>query len=117
MAIVIRGGGVVLPSPDSITASDEILWSSNTGRSASGKMLGDVIAEKKTFAIEWGVLTRAEYASIRQNLQSGFRPFSLEEDGVTTTITGYRGTLSGTLLGSFGGVTYYRGVTVTIIQQ
>lgn len=117
MAITIKGGGVTLPSPVSVTAGNEIIWSSNTGRSASGKMIGDVIAEKKTFAITWGVLTRAELESIRTQLISGFYPFSLIEDGAVTSITAYRGTLSATLLGSFGGVTYYKDVTVSVIQQ
>ena len=117
MAITIRGNGVTLPSPDAVTASDEIVWSANTGRAASGKMLGDVVADKKTFAITWGVLTRAELQIIRNALQSGFHPFVLEEDGTVTTIQAYRGTISAELLGSFGGVTYYRDVTATVIQQ
>lgn len=117
MAITIRGGGAVLPSPVSVTAGHEIIWSSNTGRSASGRMIGDVIAEKQTFAITWGVLTRAELETIQAALTSGFYPFSLVEDGTVTTITAYRGTLSAALLGSFGGVTYYKDVTVSVIQQ
>ena len=117
MAIILRGNGVTLPSPVSVTASNEIIWSANTGRAASGRMLGDVVAEKQTFAIEWGVLTRAEYMLIRNSLQSGFHPFTIIEDGASATITAYRGTLSGTLLGSFGGVTYYKDVSVTVIQQ
>ncbi len=117
MAITIKGGGVTLPSPVSITAGNEIIWSSNTGRSASGKMIGDVIAEKTTFAVNWGVLTRAELESIRTALVSGFLTFSLIEDGTATTVTAYRGTLSAVLLGSFGGVTYYKDATVSVIER
>lgn len=117
MAITIRGNGMTLPSPDSITVSDEIVWSANTGRSASGQMLGDAVADKKTFAITWGVLTRAELETVRSALQSGFHPFTMEEDGAVTTVQAYRGTVSALLLGSFGGVTYYRDVTVTVIQR
>lgn len=117
MAIEIRGNGTLLPSPDAITAADEIIWSADTGRSASGKMLGDVIAEKETFNVEWGVLTKAEYGVIRSALLSGFHPFAITIDGTTDTITSYRGTLTAPLLGTFGGVTYYKGVTVSVIQQ
>mgnify|MGYP000583136728 CR=1 FL=1 len=47
MGLIIKANGVTLPSPVSISTTDEILWSSNTGRStSSGKMLGDVIAEE-----------------------------------------------------------------------
>lgn len=117
MAITITANGTTLPSPVSVTASNEIIWSSNTGRAASGLMIGDVIAEKKTFAITWGVLTRAELQVIRGALTSGFYPFTLTEDGVTTTITSYRGTITAELLGSFVGVTYYKNVSCTVIQR
>ena len=117
MSIILRGGGVTLPSPDAVTASDEIIWSANTGRAASGLMLGDAVAEKRTFSIEWGVLTRTEYECVRGALQSGFHPFTIVTDGTPVTIVSYRGTLSGKVLGCFGGVTYYRDVSVTIIQQ
>lgn len=117
MGITIKASGTTLPSPVSITASNEIVWSSNTGRAASGLMIGDVVAEKKTFAITWGVLTRAELEVIRGTLTSGFYPFTLTEDGAATTITSYRGTVTAELIGSFGGVTYYKNVTCTVIQR
>lgn len=117
MSIVIKSGNVTLPSPEAITASGEVIWSSNTGRSSTGKMVGDVVAQKDTFDITWGVLTRSEYQTIKNNLTSGFFPFSIIEDGNTQTITAYRGTISREYLGVFGGVTYYNSVKVTVIQQ
>lgn len=117
MSVVIKSGSVTLPSPDSIQTSDEIIWSANTGRSSTGKMIGDVVAEKKTFAIQWGVLTKAQRDLIRSNLQSGFHSFSIIEDGTTTTITSYRSTITFDILGTFGGVTYYNNMQVSIIQQ
>ena len=116
MGIVIKAGSTVLPSPDKLTTSDEIIWSSNTGRSSRGKMIGDVVAEKTTFAITWGVLTKAERDLVRAKLTSGFHPFTLIEDGDTTTITAYRSTLQGEAIVA-GGQTYYKGVQVSIIQQ
>lgn len=47
----ISVGGVALASPVEISINNEIIWSSSTGRSASGLMTGDVIAEKRTFPI------------------------------------------------------------------
>jgi hypothetical protein len=115
--ITIKANNVTLPSPTAIKTSDEIIWSANTGRSSTGKMIGDVVAEKKTIDINWGVLTKAEYESIKSNLRSGFHPFKLSIDGDETTITSYRSALAGELLGTHGGVTYYKSVNVTIIQQ
>ncbi len=116
-AVVIKAGSVTLPSPDTISTSEEIIWSANTGRSSTGKMIGDVIAEKITFAISWGVLTKSQRDLIRSNLQSGFHPFTIIEDGTPTTIDAYRSNITAEILGTFGGVTYYKGMTVSIIQQ
>ena len=117
MAVTIRTNGVTLPSPVEIGTGEEIIWSANTGRSTTGLMIGDVVAEKRTFQITWGVLTAAEYEVIRTNIRSGFQPFTITAGGTSTTITAYRSTISGTLMGTYGGVTYYRDVTTSIIQQ
>ena len=117
MGIIIKANGVTLPSPVEMTASNEIIWSSNTGRSPTGKMIGDVIAEKETFAITWGVLTQTEFNLIKNNLAAGFLPFTVTIDGSPTTITQYRGTLTREFLGTYGGVTYYKEAQVSIIQQ
>lgn len=117
MAVTITANGAALPSPVEIGTGEEIIWSANTGRSTTGLMIGDVVAEKRTFSITWGVLTAAEYEVIRANIRSGFQAFTITADGTSTTITAYRGTISGTLLGTYGGVTYYKDVTTSIIQQ
>ena len=117
MAVTIKANGVALPSPTEIETSDEIIWSANTGRSTTGLMVGDVVAEKKTLTIRWGVLTAAEFDGLRSTLGTGFRPFTLDLDGAAVTITAYRSALTGALLGTFGGVTFYRDAAVTIVQQ
>lgn len=118
MAVFIKAGNVELPAPTKISVSNEIIWSSNTGRSTeSGKMIGDVIAEKKTVDVEWSKLTAADLKKISSNLKSGFIPVSFNDEGSVVTITAYRGTLKKDYLGYFGGVHYYDNVTVSIIQQ
>ena len=115
--ISIKANNVTLPSPVEIKVGNEIIWSANTGRSSTGLMIGDVVAEKMTIEISWGVLSKSEYNTIKNNLQSGFHPFKLSIDGTDTTIQAYRGTLTGELLGTMGGVTYYKSAAVSIIQQ
>jgi len=117
MAATISANGVLLPSPVEIGTSEEIIWSANTGRSTTGLMVGDVVAQKRTLNLRWGVLTAAEYDLIRSNLRSGFHPFSLTVDGAVATITAYRGAVTATMIGTYGGVTYYRDAAVSIIQQ
>ena len=95
MGLTIKANGVTLPSPTEISTTDEIIWSSATGRStSSGKMRGDVIAEKETFSIKWEFLTKAEQKKIKNNLKSGFHPVSFIFDDETVTLTSYRGTIT-----------------------
>lgn len=105
--------GVALASPVSISNSDEIIWSSGTGRSANGQMSGDVVANKKTIQISWGILTQDEYNAIR-NIPSGF--FNAVVQG--QSIRAYRSTISGSCLGTFSdGITYYNDVSTSFIEQ
>lgn len=115
----LEAGSTVLPEPTALSSSDEIIWSSNMGRSAeSGKMLGDVIAEKKTLDITWQYITESELETIKGKLKSGFFPITFRDDGVSVTITSYRGTLQKEHLGYIGdGNYYYKTVTVSVIQQ
>ena len=42
---ILWSGSVVLPAPVSLSVNDELIWTSDTGRTLSGRMVGDVIAE------------------------------------------------------------------------
>lgn len=118
MADILKSGSTVLPSPTSISVNDEIIWSSDTGRLIDGTMAGDVIAEKKTISIKWGILTEADVALIKNTLAAGFFPFTFRDDGISITIESYRGTLTKQHLGYIGdGIYYYKSVSVDIIQR
>ena len=115
---ILWSGNTVLPAPVALSINDEIIWSSSTGRSAAGDMIGDVIAEKKNLDIEWRFLTEDELSTIKNVMTAGFFPFSFRDDGVELTITSYRGTLSKEVLGYIGdGIYWYRSAKVTIIQR
>lgn len=119
MAAVFKAGGTTLPSPVKVTTSNEIIWSSNTGRSTeSGKLIGDVIANKRTVDVEWGILTEAQVKTICNALPDGFFSFSFRDDGEDLTITVYRGTIKKEQLGYIGdGTLYYKNASVSLIQQ
>lgn len=115
---ILWSGSTTLPAPVEISVNDEIIWSSNTGRTANGKMVGDIVAEKKTVNIKWGVLTESELAVIKRVMIAGFFPFSFRDDGIDITIDSYRGTLSKEQIGWLGdGVFYYKSASVSVIQQ
>ena len=76
---ILWSGAVVLPSPVSISVNDEIIWTSDTGRTLSGKMVGDPVAEKKTVSVKWGTLTEAEMLLIKNTLTKGYFPISSDD--------------------------------------
>ncbi|MCI6467445.1 MAG: hypothetical protein MSA90_18525 [Faecalicatena sp.] len=115
---ILKAGGVVLPSPISLTINDELIWSEETGRTLSGDMVGEIIAEKKNLSIKWGIMVEEDMLLIKRNMASNFFPFTFHDDGVDLTINAYRGTLSKEVLGSIGdGKFWYRSVTVDVIQR
>lgn len=115
---MLKSNGIELPSPVSLTVADEIIWTSDTGRTLAGLMIGDVVAEKKNLSIKWGILTEAEVMFIKSRLVPGFFPFTFHDDGLDITIEAYRGTLTKEHLGDIGdGLYYYRSVSVDIVQR
>lgn len=115
---ILKSGSVVLPAPTSLSVSDEIIWTSDTGRTLSGYMVGDVVAEKKNLSIKWEYLTDTEVELIKSRLIAGFFPFTFHDSGLDLTIEAYRGTMSKEHLGSIGdGNYYYKTVSVDVIQR
>jgi len=111
-------GAVNLPEPSKVTSTDEIIWSSNTGRSAdSGKMVGDVIAQKKTLDIEWTMVTEDELRVIRENLVPGFFQITFRDNDGAQTMTAYRSTIQKEHKGYVNGIYYYQSVSVSVTQQ
>lgn len=115
---LLKCGEVNLPSPVSMSVDDEIIWTSDTGRTLDGRMMGEVVAEKKNLKIEWSWLTEQEAALIKNMLYAGFFSITFREYGETLTLESYRGTISKDVAGYIGdGNFYYRKVTTTIIQR
>lgn len=117
--VILKAGDVVLPAPVSMSVGNELIWSTDTGRTISGKMMGDVIAEKKTLTVSWGILEETEYNLIKNNLVKGFFPVSFRTGKETlATIESYRGTITEEILGDIGdGNFYYKSAGVDIVQR
>lgn len=62
--ITINGYRIPVPDENGFKRTKNKLWSSNTGRSASGKMLGDIIAVKYSLEFLWAKLTAAQITSL-----------------------------------------------------
>lgn len=118
MKEILKAGGIVLPAPVSITVNDELIWTADTGRLMDGTMAGDVVAEKKTVSIKWGIMPETDIAKIKSGIIIGFFPVTFRDDGVELTIETYRGTLSKEHLGYIGdGIYWYRSASVDLIER
>ncbi|MGN1157180.1 MAG: hypothetical protein ACI4TK_13465 [Agathobacter sp.] len=118
LTVVTSDGAVELPAPVSISLGSEIIWSSNTGRISTGKMVGDVVAEKEKVTISWQNLLKEEYDLIKESLKAGFWPLIINVDGEPYQISAYRGTLTRVPMGQLGdGKYYYKTVSTEIVEQ
>ncbi len=115
-------GGVKMPTPalEGLTITREKIWSSDTGRTASGKMVGTIVAVKTKVVIKWPVLTMHEVETI-ENAVSSSTPFVTmtytDMTGAVTTKTVYFGTPSYTVYSYADGTQYVKDVTVDGIER
>ena len=114
--------GVTLPAPalNGVTISKEKIWSANTGRTASGKLVGTLIAQKTTIKLKWPPLTLAQAALIQQAVSSNtaFFPVSFTDaGGVRRSLTMYAGTPTYTQYNWIDGLQYVMDVAVDLIEQ
>ena len=121
-------GVVLLPSPTQVTPTREIIWSANTGRAQSGEnkaqMIGDVVAEKTTYAIKWGMLSDDPQSNdyigdVTSRLKAGFFYFALAPDIATARSQAkkfYRSEIAYDVI-VVGSDVFYKDVTVSVIEQ
>lgn len=113
-SILANASGVELPSLVSMSVGEEIVWSKNAGRTSNARMVGTVIAEKKTVSLAWGVLNESEIRQIEEEIPKGFTKMYI----LGTLYEVYRGTLTKEVLGYIGdGILYYKSASTDIIQR
>lgn len=104
----INGTEVKAPKVGGLTYKREKVWSTNTGRTTSGKMVGTIKCIKTTLSIAWPPLTQAEKELIEGLVSDESTPFSTlewtEPDGTTTAMECYFGTPSFTMWDQIGGM-------------
>lgn len=69
---VLKLNGKNMPTPDEsgIVMNYEPLWSSNSGRTASGLFVGDIVAEKKTVTFTFSSLSNEDISMIENELNT-----------------------------------------------
>ena len=86
--ITINGYRIPVPNENGFKRTKNKLWSSNTGRTASGKMVGDIKAVKYTLEFSWKKLTAAEVALLETAVGTvAFFPVSFPKEGTGEKLT------------------------------
>lgn len=113
--------GVRMPDPqlNGITITKQKIWSSNTGRSSEGGMIGDVIARKLKLQITWPPLSDAEVMLIDQSIDPAFvsARFRNPATGSFVEMNMYAGDPSYPVYSYVDGVKTYQGVSVDLVEQ
>lgn len=108
IALYIGGTEVKAPKVGGLTYKAEKVWSNNTGRTASGKMVGTIKCIKRTLSIAWPPLTQTEKELIESLVSDESAPFTtirwIEPDGSSTSMECYFGTPSFTQWDYIGGI-------------
>jgi hypothetical protein len=119
--LYINGTRMPTPALGGVTITSEKIWSSNTGRSSSGKMLGTIVAIKSKISIKWGALTPDEAKTIENAVSDKDEPFVTmkytDMTGTTVTKTVYFGTPSYTWYNWANGMQWVTDATVDGIEQ
>ena len=124
----INGVTVKEPKLGGISVTDESIWSSNTGRSSTGKMIGDIVATKTTIEVSWPPLTYGEMKTIRDAIVAGGEFFSItypdiqagiNQDGSlkTQTKTVYCANIPRLLYSTSDIYKRYTDITIQFIEQ
>lgn len=122
----INGVTVAEPKLGGIVVTDEPVWSANTGRSSTGKMIGDIVAWKTTIEVAWPPLSYSQMKVIRDAIKSGGEFFQIQytdiESGttlsnMTTTKTVYCGNIPRLLYSTAAQYQRYAEIVITFIEQ
>lgn len=117
---VITIDSTTLPTPalEGVTVSREPIWSANTGRSSTGKMLGTIVANKTTIKVKWPPLTLAQAQSIENAVKKDFFTVTLKRDSSTVfTGTMYAGAPSYRIYSVASGMPYAIDMAVDLIER
>lgn len=121
IALYIDDVQVRPPKPGGITRKPEKVWSKNTGRTATAKMQGTILATKTTLSIDWPPLTLCEQEQIEQIISDESKPFHtinlVKPDGTGMKMECYFGTPSFTEWDWIGGEWRCKSAKVDAIER
>lgn len=117
---ILTIGGRVMPTPamEGVTVSREKIWSANTGRSSSGRMMGTIVAVKTTIKVKFPPLTLAQAKLIENAVADEYFSVVLTRNGEKVFDgTMYAGAPSYTIYSVAEGLPYARDLSVDLIER
>lgn len=119
--MIINNIEVATPKKGGVAITEEPIWASNTGRSTSGKMIGDIVAWKTKINVTWPPLSLAESKKLRETIKNAgaffkikYKDFSTDE---TVEKTVYVGNLPRTIYSLAAGYEKHTDVGITFIER
>jgi hypothetical protein len=115
---MLRIDSTDLPTPKSVTYTQNKLWSQNTGRLDSGYFVGDLIAIKKKYQVTFPALTPTELATVRAAVNADFATVQITNaEGGTDTVSAYFGDVTVESYSWHNGINYAINAAVSIIER
>ena len=114
---MLKIAGITVKAPTELKVGRFDL--SKSGRTASGKMVMDIIATKRRVDVVWKMLPDDELQKIIDTITANKPFFSLEypDAGGTQTMTCYAGDIATSLWHTTNGVRYWEDVSIGFIEQ
>lgn len=112
-------GGVKMPPLKSLEITKEKVWSSNTGRVASGLLVGDMVAIKYKLVCTFVCLDENDVKKVDAAVSPAFFNVKFRDPGSNTDVTKrmYAGTPTYPIYSYSNGRITYEGVAVDLIEQ
>lgn len=115
---MLRIDSTDLPTPKSVTYTQNKLWSQNTGRLDSGYFVGDLIAIKKKYQVTFPALSPSELATVRAAVNADFATVQITNaEGGTDTVSAYFGDVTVESYSWHNGINYAINAAVSIIER
>lgn len=119
--MIINNITVATPKHGGVVITDEPIWASNTGRSSTGKMIGDIVAWKTTIAVTWPPLSFADTEKIRNAIMNADPFFEIQYYDLSSNSmqkkTVYAGNIPRTMYSLAEGYQKHTDVTITFVEQ
>ena len=117
MSITI--GGKKMPPVKELSITREPIWSKNTGRSANGSMMGDIVAYKTKLQVTFVPLSDSQAAALAAATRPAF--FNVKyhdpEDNEQKTSKMYAGSLPFKVYSYADGFPRYVGTQISLIEK